>query len=332
MVHPSPDTIWNMNDRELLRLLSSETLISFPKKVYFYAPSFTYYKTSLFCSSPTFFPTISITGNGCSLNCKHCGGRVLDTMHPADTPGKLFALCTKLKKEGAAGCLISGGCLPDGSVPLQKFSPVLGLVKKELGLTVLVHSGIVDEQTASQLKDSGVDAVLVDIIGSDETIREIYNLETTVKRYEDSLKALSKAGVDFIPHVITGLHNGKLKGELNALKMIARYKPSAVVIISFMPIRETAMAKIIPPSPTEISRVTASARVIFPKTPLVLGCMRPKGKHRTETDVLALKAGVDGIAFPNEDAVKYAESHGYDAGFSSFCCAQIYKDILAEKS
>jgi uncharacterized radical SAM superfamily protein len=99
-----------------------------------------------------------------------------------------------------------------------------------------------------------------------------------------------------------------------------------------MPIRGTVNAKIIPPSPTEISRVTASARVIFPQTPLVLGCMRPKGKHRNETDVLALKAGVDGIAFPSEDAVKYTESHGYDVGFSSFCCAQIYRDILAEKS
>ena len=66
---------------------------------------------------------------------------------------------------------------------------------------------------------------------------------------------------------------------------------------------------------------------MFPQTPLVLGCMRPKGKHRVETDVLAIKAGVDAIAFPEEEAIKFAENQGYDISFSSFCCSQIYLDI-----
>jgi uncharacterized radical SAM superfamily protein len=37
--------------------------------------------------------------------------------------------------------------------------------------------------------------------------------------------------------------------------------------------------------------------------------MRPKGKHRAETDTLAIKAGVDAIAFPAEEAIEYAEAH-----------------------
>ena len=65
---------------------------------------------------------------------------------------------------------------------------------------------------------------------------------------------------------------------------------------------------------------------MLPKTPLVLGCVRPKGKHRHETDILALKAGVDAVAFPSEEAVKYAEEQGYKLSFSSYCCAQIYAD------
>jgi uncharacterized radical SAM superfamily protein len=58
--------------------------------------------------------------------------------------------------------------------------------------------------------------------------------------------------------------------------------------------------------------------------------MRPKGKHRAETDVLALKAGVNGIAFPSEEAIRQAENEGYRVAFSSFCCAEIYKDINTE--
>jgi uncharacterized radical SAM superfamily protein len=127
-----------------------------------------------------------------------------------------------------------------------------------------------------------------------------------------------------VPHVIVGLDEGKLKGELDALKIIASAKPSAVVVIAFMPIPGTAMAKVKPPTPADIAKVTAAARLMFPKTPIALGCVRPKGMHRAETDVLALKAGVEAIAFPSEAAIEYAEAQGYTFSFSSCCCAQIY--------
>jgi len=330
MANLSAEAIWNATPEELENLLNSETLGSQPRKIRFYAPSFTYYKTKTFCSSSREFPTVSVTGNSCSLNCKHCGGRVLETMSPADSPEKLLTLCTELKRMGAKGVLVSGGCLPDGSVPLQKFLDPLAKVKRDLGLTVFVHTGIVDTETVSGLKAAGVDAALIDIIGCDETIREIYNLHITTKDYEGSLRALGAAGITFVPHVIVGLHNGELKGELSALNMIRSHKPSAIVVISFMPIPGTAMAKITPPKPQDIARTVAAARTIFPNIPLVLGCMRPKGKHRAETDVLGLKAGVDGIAFPSETSLRYAENHGFEVRFSSFCCAQIYKDLTAK--
>jgi uncharacterized radical SAM superfamily protein len=126
------------------------------------------------------------------------------------------------------------------------------------------------------------------------------------------------------------LHHGELNGEFQALKMIKPYKPAAIVVISFMPIHGTVMERTKPPTPQDIARTIATARIMFPNVPLVLGCMRPKGKHRTETDVLAMKAGVDGVAFPSQEAISYAQTHGYAVAFSAFCCAQIYRD-LAEK-
>jgi uncharacterized radical SAM superfamily protein len=330
MAQLSPETVWNINTQELLNLLDTSMLVPKPPKASFYAPSFMHYRTSRCCSKPNQFPTISVTGKGCALNCKHCEGKILETMHPAKTPEALFELSAKLKQNGALGCLISGGCLPNGSVPLKQFTPVLEKIKRELGLTVLVHTGIVDAATAEALKNAGVDAALIDIIGSNETIKDIYNLNVTVEDYANSLKALHEARLNFVPHVIVGLQNGKLLGEFHALKMIARYKPSAVVIIAFMPIRGTAMALVKPSQPVDIARVTAAARLMFPETPLALGCMRPKGRHRAETDVLCLKAGVDAIAFPSEEAMEYAEKQGYVLSFSSCCCSQIYLDKNAE--
>jgi uncharacterized radical SAM superfamily protein len=322
----SAEKVWHLTEKQLLNLLDAGTLAPKPKATRFYAPSFTYYKTSRYQASPTNFPTVSVTGTGCALNCKHCGGKVLETMHPATTPVALFAHAKKLKQNCASGCLISGGCLADGSVPLKQFIPTVKKIRRELGLTVFVHTGVIDLATAKALKNAGVDATLIDVIGSDETIKKIGNLNVTIDDYAASLNALQEAGLNFVPHVIVGLDNGKLKGELHALEIIASTNPSAVVIIAFMPIRGTAMAKVKPPTPTDIAKVAATARLMFPRKPLVLGCMRPKGMHRAETDILALKAGIDAIAFPSEEAIKYAEQNGYTPSFSSYCCAQIYLD------
>jgi hypothetical protein len=323
----SPENLWKVTEKELIELLNSH-FHPFKHEIRFYAPSFMYYHTSYYCSSPQHFPTISVTGKGCTLKCKHCGGKVLETMYPATTPEKMFKLCKELKEKGALGCLISGGCLPGGSVPLSKFVDTIKKVKSELGLTIFVHTGIINFSMAQKLKDAEVDAALIDVIGSNETIKEIYNLDVNVKDYENSLKALNKAKIAFVPHVIVGLHYGKLKGELRALKIISKYNPSALVVIAFMPIHGTTMAKIEPSKPSDIARVLTIARLMFPKTPLVLGCMRPKGSHRIETDVLAVKTGVNAIAFPAEEAIKFAENQGYKTSFSSFCCAQIYVDVL----
>jgi uncharacterized radical SAM superfamily protein len=326
MAHPSPETIWNSTEKELRALLNSGALATKPRTVRFYAPSFKYYKTSHYRSQPSHFPTLSVTGTGCALNCKHCEGKVLETMHAAETPEKLFAVVARLKQNGALGCLISGGCLPNGSVPLKQFIPAIEKIKLELGLTVFAHTGIVDPATAEALKQAGVDAALIDVIGDDETIREVCNLNGTVKDYENSLRALHQAGLNLVPHVIVGLHGGKLKGEFHALQMIAAAEPSAVVVIAFMPIHGTAMAQVKPPQPADIARVTATARMMLPKTPITLGCMRPKGKQHAETDILALKAGADAIAFPSEEVIEYAEEHGFLRSFSSYCCAQIIMD------
>lgn len=324
-------SIFNANSEEELEASLEQAreirFRNFGKKVHFYAPSFMYYKTSYYCSSPTDFTTISVTGKSCALKCKHCGGNVLNTMYSAATPEKLLQLCRQLKRKGALGCLISGGCLTDGSVPLGKFIDVIKKVKRELGLTVVVHTGITDFEIAEKLRNALVDAVLIDIIGSDETIREVYRLDVTIKAYEDSLAALHRVGLAFVPHVIVGLHFGKLKGELQALQMISKYQPSALVIIAFMPIRGTEMESVEPPTPVDIAKVIVTARLMFPKTPLALGCMRPKGKHRIETDILAIKAGVNAVAFPTEEAIKHAKKHGYAISFSPLCCSHVYADV-----
>ena len=325
-----PETLWRLPDKELLNLIERGYFPNKLGKIRFYAPSFIYYKTGSFCSSPTAFPSISVTGSFCALECKHCSGKVLNTMLPAITPKELFNLCVELKSKGAVGCLISGGCLPNGSVPLHRFIDAIARVKRDLGLTVVVHTGVINLPTAKRLKEAGADAALIDVIGSDETIREIYQLNVKVEDYDRSLEALHESGIPSVPHVLVGLHYGKLKGEIQALKIISKHSPSAVIIIALIPIRGTPMERVDPPTPEDIVKVLATARLMLPKTPIVLGCMRPKGKHRVETDTLAVRAGVNAIAFPAKEAIQLAQSLGLEVAFSSLCCSQIFNDLKCQ--
>jgi uncharacterized radical SAM superfamily protein len=325
----TPQALWNLSEKEFKSLLNLGDLKPQSNTIHFYAPSFAYYKTKHFCSSTKDFPTISITGNSCALNCKHCGGKVLESMHSAISPKKLFELGLKLKENGATGVLVSGGCLPDGSVPLDGFLSILERFKRELGFTVFVHTGVIKPKTALALKGSGVDAALIDVIGSEETVKKAFNLRVNIQDYASSLVALKEARLNVVPHVIVGLNDGKLDGEYNALQIIQQYiKPSALVIIAFMPIQGTEMEKTTPPKAIDIAKVAATARLMFPQTPLVIGCMRPKGKSRAEIDTLSLKAGADAVAFPSEEAIEYAKNNGYKIVYSPFCCAQIFRDFL----
>jgi uncharacterized radical SAM superfamily protein len=321
------DSIVRKNLNGMIELSRKLSWSKFGKRIKFYVPSFSYYPNEIFKVHKMAFPSISITGDKCALRCKHCDGRILKTMIPALTPEELMEALVKIKNNGGIGCLISGGCAPNGSVPLKKFLGTIKKAKHDLGLKIVVHTGLISYEDAKGLSDAKVDAALIDIIGSNETIKDVYRLNASIEAYESSLRALRMAEIPLVPHVLIGLHYGKLKGEYKALEMISNYDPAAVVIIAFMPIKGTPMGNLNPPRPYDIIKVLTIARFLLPNTPLVLGCARPTGNHRVETDTLAVKAGVNAIAFPAKSAIELANEYRLEVSFSSKCCSQVYEDI-----
>lgn len=249
-------------------------------------------------------------------------------MLSVSSPRDLFRLAQGLKEKGSLGFLLSGGCLPDGSVPFGRFLGAIGKIKRELGLTVLVHTGLIGIETAKKMKESGVDGALIDVIGSDRAIKEIYNLKgMTVQDYDRSLEALHRSGIPTIPHVLFGLYYGKVSGEYHALDMISKHAPSALVVIVLRPLQGTSMATFSPPPPKEIAKFIAVARLTLEQTPIVLGCVRPLGEHKAKTDQLSIMAGVNGVVFPSSEAIETAKALGLESSFSGYCCAQIFRDV-----
>ena len=267
------------------------------------------------------FPSISVTGDRCALNCQHCQGRYLRQMKVAETPEALKRLCMKLDKSGAVGCLVSGGSNLSGSVPLEGFCNVLRWVKEETGLIVNLHTGLVDKQQAEQIASTGTDVASLDFIGREETIRRVVGLDKSPEDYLESLLLLKEAGVpSVVPHICTALDWGAIKGEANALSLLKNFNPSLIVILGLRPTKGTPMEAAPTPKPETLAKMVAVARLMYPKTSIALGCMRPQ-QGRDKTERLAITAGADRIVLPSVKTVKLAEEGDFHLIHLDTCCA-----------
>ncbi len=302
-------------------------LKNFGRKVYFHSPGFKHYEVEDFAiKSPPKFVDISVTGKSCELMCDHCASKILWHMIPATTPEELWKVCQDLKEQGVTGILVSGGSDKDGFVPLWDFFDTMRAVKEDLGMLVTCHVGLVDEKFVEGLVDAKVDAVLLDIIGDNETIAQVYKLpHKRVEDYDRSLKLLREAGLKIVPHIIIGLHYGKIRGEYRAVDMIAKYKPETLVLVVVMPYYGKARFQLIPPPSVEESiDIVLYARKAMPESPIVIGCARPAGAERVKFDIYSLLAGVNGIAFPAEGVVTYSKTLGLEPVLSPSCCSTTF--------
>ena len=182
---------------------------NFSDDILFYAPGLKKYEISGFRqnNSRAFLP-ISLTGNGCALDCDHCEKKIMEPMIPLDNKNGLFAMCKQLASHGTESVLISGGSMKNGQVPFLKHIDDISRIKKELGTKVIMHTGLVDEPMAEGLKNAGVDGVALDIIGAQETIKQVYHMDCTVEDFDQSLSIMTDYGLSLRPHIILGLHYG----------------------------------------------------------------------------------------------------------------------------
>ena len=329
------DLCLTSNEKDLEPLFEKafvESRQNFSESIAFHMPGMVHFDTEFYTATdPYRFPSISVSGTGCSLNCDHCKGHLLETMIPAQTPEQLWEECLKVKNRGGKGCLVSGGSTHQGNTPLLPFIPTIKRAKKELDIDIVVHTGIVYPEIAEALAGADIDGAMIDIIGDDATIREVYHLDFTPEIFDKSMDILEEYNVPIMPHIVVGLYHGRLMGEANAIRMIARHNPSSVIVVAFMPLEGTPMEQTTPSSPMDIARVILATRLSIPDKPVILGCARPHGEHRRETDVLAIKAGVNGIAYPTEEGYYYAKERGLSIRMSEECCSLMDRALVKEE-
>ncbi len=295
---------------------------NFGEQIDFFSPGLKRYETSEFKprNARAFLP-ISVTGSACALQCDHCQAKVLEGMVSVRAQEDLFALAVSLHEKGTKGILVSGGSTREGGVPLAPHLNDIRRIKAELGMTVIAHVGYPSAELARGLADAGADAAMMDIIGANETLRDVYHLDLTVDDVERSLAALTDTGMRVIPHIVLGLQYGRFLGEFHALEMIARHPVWTLVLVVLMPLTGTPMGAVKSPPVPECAQFFALARDTMPETRVHLGCGRPMGETKVLLDRAAIDHGFNGIAYPAEGSVAYAAERGLTPKFYDACCS-----------
>jgi uncharacterized radical SAM superfamily protein len=268
------------------------------------------------------FPAFSITAAGCALNCDHCQARILEPMIPATGPDMLDRKVRELiASQDLGGFLLSGGSNRRNEIPYERYYPVVEKLKRDFPhLKIAIHSALLDQARARRMEAAGVDTAMMDVIGAQDTVREVYHLDRPVADFEATLAALCATRMEVVPHIVIGLHYGRILGEASALDIVSRHPVHSLVLVVIMPFYAKP-GTFETPEANEVGRIFLEARQRIADREVLLGCARPPGMHRRVTDAYAVMAGLDGIAFPADGTLAVAHAIGRPAMQEHACCS-----------
>ena len=310
-------------DDGLIDELEASSGAALGRPIVFATPSFRdYASTELRGCSRNSFPSFSVTGGACGLNCDHCRGEILKPMRPATTPIGLDRTVRHLiATQNLQGFLLSGGSNRRNEVPYERYYPVVEALKRDFPrLRIAIHTALTDERGARAMEAAGIDTAMIDVIGAEQTIREVYHLDRPVEDFEATLAALCATRMEVTPHIVIGLHYGRLLGERAALEIVARHPVASLVLVVVMPFYAKPGLFAVP-EPNAVGRFLWDARRRLPHRRVLLGCARPAGLHKRAVDAYAIMAGLDGIAFPADGAVALAGAIGRPCLQQHACCS-----------
>lgn len=299
-----------------------------PGRIDFYTPTFKHYETAeIAACGKSLWPAVSITGGACELACDHCKAKILEPMIPARTPDELWRVINREIERGARGMLLTGGSNRRNEVEYGPFYPVIRRAKDSFPqFRIAVHTALVDQDIAGRMEAAGFDCAMMDVIGAQDTISQVYHLKRSVADFERSLECLTATSMKVVPHIVAGLHYGRMLGEWNALEIVARHRPDALVLVVVMPIYAPANRPFAMPGARDIGEFFLDARRALPELPLLLGCARPTGRLKAQIDAYAVMAGLDGIAHPADGIVELAARLEREVRVAPACCSMAIGD------
>lgn len=254
---------------------------------------------------------VSITDTNCSLGCAHCNGHYLKNMTPIAEYEK------DIKKRNITSILLSGGCSQDGDVPIDTHIETIKKLKQK-GYKLNSHIGLMNKENID-LVCNFLDYVSFDLVFDEDTIKEVYKINKSREEYIATYEYIKKY-TKVAPHICIGLKGGKVKGEYEIIDYLEKNQPDQLTFIVLIPTRNTEYENVDPPNLDEVIDVLCETRIRLSKTKINLGCMRPRGKYRSDLDKIAIECGINKIVLPSKSCKNLALEMKLDIKESKECC------------
>ena len=103
--------------------------------------------------------------------------------------------------------------------------------------------------------------------------------------------------------------------------MVTRVGVETIVLVVLKALYHSRTHRIKIPKPEETSRISAIARILNPKVPIRMGCIRPAHPWKAEMEKGCIASGVNTVAYPLQGTIEYAKEKGLEIKFVEMCCS-----------
>ncbi|SHE62250.1 hypothetical protein SAMN02745164_00799 [Marinitoga hydrogenitolerans DSM 16785] len=252
--------------------------------------------------------SISLTGNYCSLNCKHCNKHYLEHMATINDIDNLSNMNS---------FLLSGGMNNEIKVPVYNFIEKLKEYKDKYKFKYNLHTGFMNYNELKKIKNIS-DAISFDLVGNKETMINVYGIDKFDEMW-NTFDNLFKLNFNIKPHITIGLNGGQITHEFDALKKIKEYNIDEIIFLVFIPTKGSFFENKNPPDINEVYNIFKYTKDNFPNIKLTLGCMHPRGYYRKEIQKKLLFVA-DKIVQPVKSTINLAKKLDFDITWSYECC------------
>ncbi|KAF2956440.1 radical SAM protein [Marinitoga sp. 38H-ov] len=252
--------------------------------------------------------SLSLTGNYCYLNCKHCNKHYLNNMITIKDIDKISNM---------SSILLSGGMNDEIKVPVYNFVEILQEYKNKYNFKYNLHTGFMNYNELEKIKAIS-DAISFDLVGNKETMINVYGIDKFENMWS-TFDNLIKLDFKVKPHITIGLNGGKLTHEKDAINRLKKYDIDEIIFLVFIPTKGSAFENENPPKIEEVVEIFEYAKEKIENIKLTLGCMHPKGKYRKELQENLLYIA-DKIVQPVQNTIELAKKMNFNITWSYECC------------
>jgi biotin synthase len=247
-------------------------------------------------NSLQFASLLSIKTGACPEDCGYCSQSGHFKTHVEKeklmTPAEVIKIAQEAKEGGAKRFCMGAAwrCIPDKAMPQLK-EMIEGV--KSLGLETCMTLGMLNEEQAQGLKESGLDFYNHNI----DTSPSYYDKVATTRKFSDRLDTLNTvraAGINVCCGGILGLGETR-EDRIEFLYTLANMDtpPESVPINRLIPVEGTRLAQSKQVEGIELARTIATARILMPESMVRLSAGRTEMSD--ELQALCFYAGANSV-------------------------------------